>query len=148
MTELPPRVREVLTAAQTLPCVVQGVVGIALVGSWARGSGRPDSDVDLVVLTRQPDLLLDSTSWLATFGHGVDLVRSQDFGLIQERRLRLTDGLEVEVGIGEPDWAATDPPDEGSARVIRDGMCILWDPEQLLADIADAVSTSSAAPSE
>lgn len=137
MTELPPRIREVLTAARSLPAAVQGIVGIALVGSWARGLGRPDSDVDLVVLTSKPDLLLGSTSWFTAFGRGVQLVRSEDFGLLQERRLRLTDGLEVEVCIGGPDWAATSPPDAGSARVVLDGMCILWDPERLLATFAD-----------
>ncbi|MGV9560016.1 nucleotidyltransferase domain-containing protein [Streptomyces sp. NPDC003522] len=32
----------------------EDVVGVLLVGSWARGAGRAGSDVDLVVLTAEP----------------------------------------------------------------------------------------------
>jgi predicted nucleotidyltransferase len=141
VTQLPARVRAVLVAADSLRASVPGIVAIALVGSWARNAGRPDSDVDLVVLTIKPELLLESNSWFAIFEAGAQLVRSEDFGLIQERRLRLADGLEVEVGIGAPEWAGTEPPDAGSARVVRDGMRILYDPEQLLAVFAAVVET-------
>lgn len=137
--ELPTQIREVLAAADSLRASVPGIFGMALVGSWARDAGGPESDVDLVVLTSRPDLLLESTSWFAIFGEGVLLVRSDDFGLIQERRLRRADGLEVEVGIGATEWAATDPPDESSARVVRDGMRIIYDPEKMLARFAEAV---------
>ena len=34
------------------------ICGLALVGSWARGTARADSDVDLVVLTSHPDRYL------------------------------------------------------------------------------------------
>ena len=139
--DLPANVREVLAATDLLRESVPEIVAIALVGSWARSAGRPDSDVDLVVLTPQPDVLLseDATSWFSVFGEGVELVRSEDFGLLQERRLRRPDGLEVEVGVGGPDWAATNPPDDGSARVVRDGMRILFDPESVLSAFAEAV---------
>ncbi|MEU8654967.1 nucleotidyltransferase domain-containing protein [Streptomyces sp. NPDC048737] len=32
----------------------EDVVGVLLVGSWARGAGRADLDVDLLVLTVEP----------------------------------------------------------------------------------------------
>jgi predicted nucleotidyltransferase len=139
MADLPEQICEVLEAAEALPAALPGIVGVALVGSWARAAGGPHSDVDLVVLTLRPNSLLGSTSWFTLFGDDVRLVRSEDFGLLQERRLRRTDGLEVEVGIGTPEWAATDPPDEGSARVVRDGMRIMFDPQNLLTEFADAV---------
>lgn len=131
-----------LAAADALHASVPGIVGMALVGSWARHAGRPDSDVDLVVLTNDPGPLLASTTWFTIFGEGVQLVSSEDFGLIQERRLRLDDGLEVEVGVGAPVWASIDPPDAGSARMVRDGIRILYDPEGLLAAFTAAVLAS------
>ena len=70
------------------------------------------------------------------------LVRSEDFGLLQERRLRRSDGLEVEVAIGGRAWAAL-PPDPGSARVVRNGMRVLFDPRGLLSELADAVIHAS-----
>jgi uncharacterized protein len=139
VTVLPVPVREVLAATESLHASVPGIVGVALVGSWARNAGRPDSDVDLVVLTTRPGLLLDETAWFTIFGDDVQLIRSEDFGLIQERRLLRGDGLEVEVGGGTPEWAGTDAPDSGSVRVARDGMRVLYDPEQLLAEFAIAV---------
>jgi uncharacterized protein len=36
------------------------VQGIALVGSYARGAARDDSDIDLVILTDQPHKYLDN----------------------------------------------------------------------------------------
>lgn len=140
--DLPPNVQEVLNATDVLRASVSGIVAVALVGSWARSAGRQDSDVDLIVLSSEPDALLagDATAWGSVFGEGVELIRCADFGLLQERRLRRADGLEVEVGVGGPEWARTDPPDAGSARVVRDGMRILFDPLALLAAFADAVT--------
>jgi predicted nucleotidyltransferase len=44
------------------------VRAVVLVGSHARGTARPDSDVDLVLLTERPRDLVDDTSWLERFG--------------------------------------------------------------------------------
>jgi hypothetical protein len=57
--------------------------------------------------------------------------------------LRRADGLDVEVAIGRPEWAAKDPPDQGSARVVREGMRIIYDPQNLLAEFAEAVREMS-----
>lgn len=138
MEGLPANVSEVISAARTLPEVAPGIVGIALVGSWARAAGRGDSDVDLIVLTAEPPALLDDRSWFAAFGKDAVLVGERNFGLVQERRLRRPDGLEVEVGVASPAWAAV-PPDAGTSQVVRDGLHVLFDPEHLLADLARAV---------
>ncbi|SHH10705.1 Nucleotidyltransferase domain-containing protein [Jatrophihabitans endophyticus] len=129
-------------AAARLTGTVPGVVAVGLAGSWARGTARPDSDVDLVALTDRPERLLGTHDWFAAFGPGAELVRSADFGAIQERRLRLPDGLVVEVGVGSPSWAATDPLDAGTARVVRDGFVALADPAGLLAALVAAVRSS------
>jgi predicted nucleotidyltransferase len=42
--------------------------GIALVGSYARGEARPDSDIDLVLLCTPPNAFLDNISWAQLFG--------------------------------------------------------------------------------
>jgi predicted nucleotidyltransferase len=44
------------------------VCGVALVGSYARGMARADSDVDLVVLCADPAPYLADSGWLAEFG--------------------------------------------------------------------------------
>ena len=94
---------------------------------WSAHGREPrgaDSDLDLVVLTEQPSVALCTSDWIAVFGDEVDIVRTADFGAIQERRLRLPTGLVIEVGIAEPSWAASDPLDAGTGRVVRDGIVL------------------------
>jgi uncharacterized protein len=38
--------------------------GLALVGSWARGAARPDSDLDLLILAARPNDYRVATTWL------------------------------------------------------------------------------------
>ena len=55
-----------------------GVESIALFGSYARETARPDSDVDLLVELKEPKylLLLQLTDYLTELlGHKVDLIR-------------------------------------------------------------------------
>jgi hypothetical protein len=59
-------------------------------------------------------------------------------GAVIERRLALASGLEVELGIGSPSWAATEPVDPGTRKVVIDWMRALYDPEDLLATLAAA----------
>jgi uncharacterized protein len=139
---LPSEIRSVVAATLRLAGDKPGIVAVALVGSWARGSGRPDSDVDLVLLTTAPEELLGTDDWFTAIDPLARLIRADDFGAIQERRLRLPSGLEVEVGIGEPSWAATTPVDQGTRRVVDDGLVILHDPQSLLAGLAAVVASN------
>ncbi|MGH2704321.1 MAG: nucleotidyltransferase domain-containing protein [Actinomycetota bacterium] len=40
------------------------VCGVAIVGSWARGEARADSDLDLVILTEDPSRYTHADDWL------------------------------------------------------------------------------------
>jgi predicted nucleotidyltransferase len=113
------------------------VRGVALVGSWARGAARPDSDVDLVVLTDDPDGYVTGEGWIAELG-ATRVVRTLAWGPLTERRLLLDDSLELEVGVVLPTWAATDPLDPGTRQVVSDGMRILHDPEGLFEALQSA----------
>ena len=113
--------------------------GLALVGSWARGSARTDSDVDLVVLTSNPHRYLADDDWTTALG-AAGVLRTQAWGPLTERRQLLQGGLEVEVGVTQPAWAATDPVDAGTRRVVTDGLRILHDPDGRLAALAAAAT--------
>src|SRR6266540_4723844 len=123
-------VEQVLDRARRWAMGRADVVAVALVGSWARDAARPDSDVDLVVLTtdQAPYLApyLDRDDWIG--GLGADrLVMTRSWGPLTERRLVL------------PSGAAADPVDEGTHQVITDGVRVLHDPEGLLARLIAAV---------
>jgi predicted nucleotidyltransferase len=102
----------------------------ALVGSHARNTATESSDVDLVLLVRQPETFLQDTTWAQRFG-AIQRQQFEDYGPVTSLRVWYTDGLEVEYGLTGKAWAAT-PLDEGTRRVISDGMRILFEREPLL----------------
>ena len=114
------------------------VAAVALVGSWARGAETPASDVDLVVLADDPSAYTERDDWIPGLAPGAVPVRTEDWVAVIERRLRLPSGLEVEVGIGHPSWAAASPVDPGTRRVVADGLAALHDPRGLLAALLSA----------
>ena len=44
------------------------VEGVLVVGSYARGTNRPDSDLDLCILTTERDQLVEDRAFPARFG--------------------------------------------------------------------------------
>jgi uncharacterized protein len=137
--DLPPSVTAAVSAVVEVARAQGPTSCAALVGSWAADRATPASDVDLVVLVEQPERLLDFDGWYSTFAQGVTLIRQADFGAVQERRLRLPDGLVVEVGVSNLSWASTTPVDLGTRRVAQDGLLPLLDPQQRLADLVRRV---------
>ena len=117
------------------------VCAIAVVGSWARNEPRMDSDLDIVVLTDEKLKYINTDDWIEdAVGEPAAVVRRMDWGpLLTERRLRLGSGFYVEFGFAPPSWAATDPVDSGTADVVRGGCEPLYDPDQAVAHVIEAV---------
>ncbi|MFI0786227.1 nucleotidyltransferase domain-containing protein [Streptomyces lydicus] len=113
------------------------IVGLLLVGSCARDAARPDSDIDVVLLTTDESRYLLEEAWTAELGLG-QVIRTQSWGPITERRCSTASGLEVELGIGSPTWAKTDPVDRGTRRVVNDGARVLHDPAGIFAGLLAA----------
>jgi len=60
--------QDILEPIKTWADTHHAVVALALVGSHARGQATPESDVDLIVVSDDPDALLGDTSRTAQFG--------------------------------------------------------------------------------
>lgn len=105
--------------------------GVALVGSHARGTATPESDIDLVLVVDDVRSRLRSPDWVSDFAE-VGAVTREDWGLIRSLRVRYRDGPEVEFGLTSLAWV-TPPLDPGTTSVIRDGFQILFDADGLLA---------------
>jgi predicted nucleotidyltransferase len=119
------------------------LAAIAVVGSWARGAQRQDSDLDLVLLTQRPGAYLEDDDWIQELAPTAKPLRTGDWGATVERRLILPSGLHIEVGVGDPSWANTAPVDPGTKAVVRDGLRSLYDPRGLLARLVAACDGSS-----
>jgi predicted nucleotidyltransferase len=111
----------------------QDIAGLLLVGSYARNAAHPDSDVDIVLLTTDQAQYFNNT-WANVLALG-EHIRTQAWGPITERRYAMASGLEVEIGIGSPEWARTNPVDPGTRRVVTDGARPLHDPAGILASL-------------
>jgi hypothetical protein len=88
------------------------------------------SDLDLVILSDEPDRLIGRDGWGSFIG-GARFVRRQAWGIVVEVRLELASGLGVELDFAPATWARV-PLDAGTRRVLGDGACSLHDPEGLL----------------
>jgi predicted nucleotidyltransferase len=139
-TASPERVAEIDEVIDRITCWATGradIVGLLLVGSCARNAVRPDSDIDVVLLTTDEPRYLLEDAWAVELGLG-ELIRTRPWGPITERRYSTASGLEVEMNIGSPTWAKTDPVDPGTHRVVTDGARVLHDPAGVLADLLAA----------
>jgi predicted nucleotidyltransferase len=118
------------------------ILGLAVVGSWARGNARPDSDVDLILLLNEPETFrrqawLDEIMWHE--GHVVHW-HDADYGVAWSRHLQLSASGEIELTFCHPWWADTDPVDAGTAEVVSGGCRVLLDKSGLFEKLLSVVS--------
>ena len=107
--------------AQTEPAVF----ALVLVGSWARGENRPDSDLDLVILTDEKEKVLEKPGYFAGFAP-VYRENVEYYGRGTSLRIFYENGPEVEFGFVDSKWADL-PLDEGTRRVLSGGYRVLVD---------------------
>lgn len=102
-----------------------------------------DSDVDFVVITSAPSRYATTEDWMIELtGEAAPIIRTQQYGPVIERRVLVASGLEIEFGFAPPHWAATGPVDSGTARVVSDGLGVIYDPQNLLRNLREAASGS------
>jgi predicted nucleotidyltransferase len=110
----------------------------AMVGSYARHTANEESDLDLVILCEQPEQYLTYQIWLHNFG--VILGRQvEEYGKVTSLRVWFEDNVEIEFGFTTPDWAAL-PVDEGTRRVVTEGMQVLFERSTLLSSLQKEVT--------
>ena len=119
------------------------LMALALVGSHARGEASPESDVDLILLLRNPKEYLKNRGWISEFGEPRHIVQ-EDWGKVTSLRVLYADGLEVEYGLANLEWGS-DPGDEGDAHVIGNGLIVLYEKDGHLSNKLNPFLKSSAA---
>ena len=127
--------------------VNRDIRGVALVGSHARRTARLDSDIDLVLLTVNPEAFRADGSWIEAIdwsAAGVKVTNwgDEDYGAVWSRRVWLSSGAEAEIGFAPIAWASIVPLDAGTRRVILDGCRILHDPAGSFEHLYEAVQST------
>jgi uncharacterized protein len=122
---------------------------LAICGSWARGSPRADSDLDLLILAREPGEWRADLGWLRDLpfeqtGFRIHAVKTATYGAVWSAHIRLGLNIELEITFGETAWAADAPIDPGTLRIVSDGIAIDVDKDRLLTKLVGRVSASGA----
>jgi predicted nucleotidyltransferase len=102
------------------------IKAILLVGSYARGQAHDESDIDLVLLTDEPDKYLQDPYFTGAFG-SINRIEKEFWGRVTSLRIWYEEGFEVELGITTPDWIFEDPLDAGTLRTITGGAEVVID---------------------
>jgi 3-methyladenine DNA glycosylase AlkD/predicted nucleotidyltransferase len=111
------------------------IQAVVLVGSYARGKATQASDIDLVLLVDEPKNYLAEPGWIDQFGPSVRQ-QVEEYGRLTSLRAWYEDGTEVEFGLTDPGWAAS-PLDEGTDRVLMDGVKVLYERKPLLSPVLE-----------
>jgi predicted nucleotidyltransferase len=128
-----PESAEILTSLVTRWVAAQpDLLSLALAGSWARGNARPQSDLDLLIMTTDQERYRQDGEWLSAIGFedaGYPIVSrtSAQYGVAWSWHLYLEPDAEVELTFARLDWASVDPVDAGTIRVITEGFKVLID---------------------
>jgi predicted nucleotidyltransferase len=116
----------------------EGILGLALIGSYARHQAKPESDIDFMIICGENLKLENDLSWINRFGK-VKSCNIENWGIVTSIRVFYKDGQEIEFGIASKEWANL-PVDVGTHRVISDGMIILKDSIKLLSALQETIS--------
>lgn len=106
------------------------IKAVIVVGSFARGTAGPDSDVDLVIITTDVQRFLNERTWIEKFGK-IRSCELEDYKLVQSLRVVYKDGPEMEFGITSMEWIA-DAQRQSSGEILSGGYRVIYDPDNLV----------------
>lgn len=104
------------------------IESVIVVGSYARGTYKLTSDIDLVIITPNKKQTIEERKFIELFGN---VIKSQIeyYGACTSIRVYYMDGKEVEFGIVEPSWIKR-PLDRGTYKVLKDGFKVIIDKKE------------------
>lgn len=98
---------------------------VVLVGSYAREEAKEDSDINLVIISTTPRLLLEDENFINEFGK-VTKVQKENYGRVTSIRVWYENNMEVEFQVTSPLWISR-PLDEDALKVLKDGYRVILD---------------------
>ncbi len=119
------------------------ILALALVGSYARGEAKPDSDIDLMVITSNTEFFRQNYDWIheiswESINYKILTFNDAQYGVVWSRHIYLSssnnefNNIKVEISFGLPTWASINPIDSGTLDVVNRGFKIIYDPQGIL----------------
>jgi len=131
------------------------ILALALVGSYARGEAKQDSDIDLMVIASDTKIFRDNYHWMhhidwESINFQIKNWTDAQYGVVWSRHIYLnnylsnsrndfTNKLKVELSFGLPTWASVNPVDFGTYNVVSRGCKILYDPQGILTNLMSKI---------
>lgn len=109
------------------------IESVIVVGSYARGTNKENSDLDIVIITSYKSGMLANQGFTQEFGK-VHKRQIEHYGACTSVRVWYEDGKEVEFGIVEPSWISM-PLDSGTYKVLSDGYKVIIDKKRYFEDL-------------
>ena len=101
------------------------IESVIIVGSYARGTNKKSSDLDIVIITSNKKEMITNQNFIQGFGD-VSQKRTEYYGACTSVRVWYKNGQEIEFGFVEPSWIEK-PLDNGTNKVLSDGYKIVLD---------------------
>jgi len=116
----------------------ENVMGILVVGSFARGEQTNESDLDLMILCDDYGEFIKDQSWISNFGIMTNS-KLENWGAVKTIRVFFENKDEVEFNFSTKSWAEINPLDAGTKKVMSDGYKIIYDPMNIFKRLGERI---------
>jgi aminoglycoside 6-adenylyltransferase len=117
-----------------------------IIGSQARSDEPADewSDLDVILIARDPPEYIQSTAWIAEFGTPLVTFTEGTFDGSSERRVLYEGFLDVDFAIDDPDRISTSLQSHDVRAIFQRGYRVLADKDHWAASLSEACSAPAA----
>lgn len=109
------------------------IESVIVVGSYARGTNKDTSDIDLCIITSNKEAMVENQDFVKVFGD-IEKKQTEYYGACTSIRVWYKDGREIEFGIVEPSWIEI-PLDAGTYKVLSNGYKVITDKKHYFSNL-------------
>ncbi|GAA0084898.1 hypothetical protein UT300007_13370 [Clostridium sp. CTA-7] len=109
------------------------IESVIIVGSYARGTNKNTSDIDLCIITSNKETMIKNQDFTKIFGN-IDKKQTEYYGKCTSIRVWYKEGREIEFGIVDPSWIES-PLDAGTYKVLSDGYKVSIDKKHYFSNL-------------
>ena len=106
------------------------ILAALLIGSYARGEERLNSDIDFILVVEDVEKWLQKNTWVKIFGPVLSMTL-EEYEQVRAIRVYYQDSLELEFGFVTPSWLEK-PYADSTKKAMDSGLKVLFDHKGLM----------------